>query len=189
MAWTGMYDDGMKGVYSGSGVSLALILVIVVGIAILAGIAIPKFTNHTEVPTSTNEASTGVTTRATEPAVSTRAACEARCRDQYGGSGSAGFDACIRACGTGGILREECPSERPACPSGESSICRRGVWYCRDAGARIFPETNNVQLNFPTDAQLRASACGEPALACESPAMPECKDGKWICVGPAAGVR
>ena len=29
-------------------------------------------------------------------------ACEAGCRDQYGGSGSAGFDACIRGCGAAG---------------------------------------------------------------------------------------
>lgn len=127
------------------------------------------------------------TREAQDAAVSTRAACEAGCRDQYGGSGSAGFDACIRACGAGGVLREECPSERPACPEGGSVVCRRGAWYCRDAGARVFPETNN--LNFPTDSQLREGACGEPGLACESPTTPECRNGKWTCIPPATGVR
>src|SRR3989344_4654373 len=29
-------------------------------------------------------------------------ACEAQCRNDYGGSGSGGFDACVRACGAGG---------------------------------------------------------------------------------------
>ena len=29
-------------------------------------------------------------------------ACVAGCRDQYGGSGSAGFDACVRECGAVG---------------------------------------------------------------------------------------
>jgi hypothetical protein len=36
-------------------------------------------------------------------------------------------------CGTPGAAAREtgCPSERPACPAGESAVCRRGVWYCR----------------------------------------------------------
>jgi len=34
------------------------------------------------------------------------------------------------------VLREDCPSERPACESGESPVCRRGVWYCRGDSAR-----------------------------------------------------
>ena len=38
------------------------------------------------------------------PATGTRAACEAGCRNEYGGAGNAGFDACIRACGAGGAL-------------------------------------------------------------------------------------
>ena len=86
---------------------------------------------------------TSTSREATGPAVSPRAACEAGCRNQYGGSGSAGFDACIRACGAGGVLREECPSDRPACPSGESSVCRRGTWYCReDVKSMVSPETD-----------------------------------------------
>lgn len=134
----------------------------------------------------TTESGSQTTREAQDPAISTRAACEAGCRNQYGGSGSAGFDACIRACGAGSVLREECPSERPACGSGESPVCRRGAWYCRDA-ARVFPETNN--LNFPTDAQMREGACGEPGLACKSPTTPECRNGKWTCIPPATGVR
>lgn len=77
---------------------------------------------------------------ASNPAISTLEACQAGCRNQYGGSGSPGFDACMRACGAGGVLREQ-------------------------------------------------AACGEPALACPSPQIPECKSGKWVCIGPATGIR
>ncbi|MBI4079741.1 cupredoxin family copper-binding protein [Candidatus Kaiserbacteria bacterium] len=86
--------------------------------------------------------STGLPSSDEDAALRESGACQAKCRDQYGGSGSAGFDACIRGCGEGGVLREECPPDRPACPAGESSVCRRGVWYCLDA-SRVFPETNN----------------------------------------------
>ena|SRR3989338_2777387 len=80
-----------------------------------------------------NEAAAG------ESVVGARAPCEAKCRNDYGGSGSAGFDACIRACGAGGVLREAaCPSPGPACPT---------------------------------------------------PEIPECKNGRWVCIGPATGVR
>ena len=45
--------------------------------------------------------------------------CQARCRDQYGGSGSAGFDACIRGCGAvgaaGGAREAACGNPGPAC--------------------------------------------------------------------------
>lgn len=57
-------------------------------------------------------------------------ACQAKCRDQYGGSGSAGFEACVRACGESSIFREACPEDRPACPEGEPLFCRYGKWVC-----------------------------------------------------------
>lgn len=88
-----------------------------------------------------------------------------------------------------------CPSPGPACPSPQSPVCREGKWYCREhtagaaAGARVFPETNNIEgLNFPTGTQLR-QACGEPALACEVPSIPDCRNGKWGCVPPATGSK
>src|SRR3989344_989524 len=141
------------------------------------------------------EEQTARTLREAAPAVGARAACEAGCRNQYGGSGSAGFDACMRGCGAGGVLREAaCPSPGPACPSPQSPVCHDGKWYCRlysndgaAAGARVFPETN-IEWNYPTDVQLKEAACGEPALACEAPPIPNCHNGKWIC-GPATGVR
>lgn len=43
--------------------------------------------------------------REVDPAILTLAVCKATCREQYGGSGSAGFDACMRACGTGESAR------------------------------------------------------------------------------------
>lgn len=42
-----------------------------------------------------------VSKRETPPATSDLDRCQAQCREQYGGSGSAGFDACMRACGQG----------------------------------------------------------------------------------------
>lgn len=167
------------------------LIAVVAFLALLAG-AIAIFML---LPTEGNDSSSNesVSREALGPAVSAIAACQAACRNQYGGSGSAGFDACMRACGEGGVLREEaaCPSPGPACPSPLSPVCHDGKWYCREnapagaAGARVFPETNNV-LNVPTDAQLREGACGEPGLACESPSIPECRNGRWTCIGPAS---
>ena len=164
------------------------LIAVVTFLALLAG-AVAIFVLR---PTGGNESALRETA---DPAVSTLAACQAGCRDQYGGSGSAGFDACMRGCGAGGaagILREAaCPSPGPACPSPQSPVCHNGKWYCREhapgaaAGARVFPETNNI-LNVPTDAQLREGACGEPGLACESPSIPECRNGRWTCIGPAS---
>lgn len=97
-----------------------------------------------------------------DPAVATRASCEAGCRDQYGGSGSAGFDACIRACGEGGVLREECSPDRPACPAGESVVCRRGVWYCRGESTREGAGAETKQMDKSSPALSPSSAA--PAL-------------------------
>lgn len=94
--------------------------------------------------------------------VATRASCEAGCRNTYGGSGSAGFDACIRACGEGGVLREECPSDRPACPAGESVVCRRGVWYCRGESAREGAGAETKQMDKSSPALSPASAAPAP---------------------------
>lgn len=168
-------------------------------LAILAGIAALKFlvVPENDEQAAKEEASRPLQdnpdAREVEPAVSALQACQAKCRDDYGGSGSPGFDACIRACGAGGHEREQaCPSPSPACPSPQSPICNDGRWYCREnpsgaAGARVFPETNNVELNYPTEAQLREGACGEPAMACPSPEFPECRNGLWVCIGPAKG--
>lgn len=195
----------MKSYQAGFG-SVALVVVFAL-IILGAGGGYLWFTNQAEAPETpvTPEENAGL--RETEPAVPTKELCEAKCRDQYGGSGSAGFDACIRACGAGGAARTggeaadagaireaACPSPGPACPSPQTPVCHDGKWYCRlysggAAGARVFPETNNRELNFPTDAQLREGACGEPGLACEVPTTPECKNGKWICVPPAKGVN
>ena len=148
------------------------------------------------VTTSSTDSSGALRTRTQEGGgASALAACQAGCRNQYGGSGSAGFDACIRGCGAvgaaGGAREAVCGNPGPACPSPQTPVCHDGKWYCREypPGARVFPESNNIQLNFSTDVQMREAACGEPGLACESPAMPECRNGKWICVPPATGVR
>ncbi|MDO8483282.1 MAG: DUF5667 domain-containing protein [bacterium] len=40
---------------------------------------------------------------------------------------------------------------------------------------RVFPDTNN-----------REAACpGDHVIACEVPKTPECRDGVWVCIGPA----
>ncbi len=80
----------------------------------------------------TTETSGGETARELEPAVSTLAACQARCRDQYGGSGSAGYEACIRSCGAGGAARgAACPGNiAPACEVPNTPECRDGKWIC-----------------------------------------------------------
>ncbi|OGZ06155.1 MAG: hypothetical protein A3C93_01350 [Candidatus Lloydbacteria bacterium RIFCSPHIGHO2_02_FULL_54_17] len=40
---------------------------------------------------------------------------------------------------------------------------------------RVFPETNNREVACP----------GDHAIACEVPKTPECRDGVWVCIGPA----
>src|SRR3990167_4844752 len=57
--------------------------------------------------------------RETDPAVSTLAACQAGCRDQYGGSGSSGFEACIRGCGAGPAAGAR--ETEPTSPKSEST--------------------------------------------------------------------
>ena len=140
---------------------------------------------------STDSSGASRTTTQEGGGASALAACQAGCRNQYGGSGSAGFDACIRGCGAvgaaGGAREAACAGDGPACPTPQSPVCHDGTWYCR----QYSNSRKNVtfELNFSTDVQMREAACGEPGLACESPAMPECRNGKWICVGPATGVR
>src|SRR3989344_5026881 len=108
------------------------LIAVVTFLALLAG-AVAIFVLR---PTGGNESALRETA---DPAVSTLAACQAGCRDQYGGSGSAGFDACMRGCGAGGAA---------------------GI--------------------------LREAACsGDVAPGCEAPTTPVCKNGKWICIGPA----
>ena len=132
--------------FSRNGFGAIGIVVILAIVLAAAGGGYYWFSQSREVPApqptaapSNTESAGAQNTREMSPAVSTRALCEAKCRDQYGGSASAGFDACIRACGAGGALRE--------------------------------------------------AACAEPGPACPSPDTPECKNGKWICVGPAKGVN
>ena len=74
-----------------SSLAAVLIFAAVVGVAAIIFISLPKGEPGREESN----------TRETDPAVSTLAACQAGCRDQYGGSGSAGFEACIRGCGAG----------------------------------------------------------------------------------------
>ena len=142
----------------------------------------------------------GSALRETPPAVPTEDYCRASCQDQYGGGGSSAYDACVRACMGGeevspsddpvALRGEACPSPGPACPSPQTPVCRDGKWYCREyaggaaSGAKV---SGTVELNFPSDEELKEGACGEPALACEVPSIPECKNGKWICVTPATG--
>ena len=58
----------------------------------------------------------GEVLRETPLAQSTYEVCVAKCRDQYGGSGSAGFDACVRACGAGSSAKVNGESaEEKAC--------------------------------------------------------------------------
>ncbi|TSC73894.1 MAG: hypothetical protein G01um101448_473, partial [Parcubacteria group bacterium Gr01-1014_48] len=130
------------------GIGLFMVIIIIAVLAILAGVAAPKFMATRETRDTVVQEPEQMQ-READPAVATKAACEAACRNQYGGSGSAGFDACIRACGAGGVLREEaaCASPGPACPSPQSPVCHNGKWYCREhvgeaaSGSRVFPET------------------------------------------------
>ena len=65
--------------------------------------------NQTDINFRAGE-TTGVgSLREVEPAVLTLQACQAKCRDKYGGSGSAGFDACMRSCGDGGAAKTTNP--------------------------------------------------------------------------------
>ena len=54
----------------------------------------------------------------------------------------------------------------------------------------------SVSQNAPTGesaasplSALREEACPSPGPACPTPEIPECKNGRWICVGPATGIR
>ncbi|KKW20051.1 MAG: Protease inhibitor Kazal-type [Parcubacteria group bacterium GW2011_GWA2_51_10] len=98
-----------------------LVLAAVVGVGAIIFISLPKG--------EPEESSL----RETDPAVSTLAACQAGCRDQYGGSGSSGFEACMRGCGAGpaaGARETEstspeaestpAPSQTPASPKPQS---------------------------------------------------------------------
>ncbi len=39
----------------------------------------------------------------------------------------------------------------------------------------------------PESDVLREQACPSPAMACQSPEIPSCQNGKWVCIGPAIG--
>ncbi len=146
-----------------------LFIIVIVALAILAGVAIPKLMRVSQEQENSGKKAAenetvgvqeDVSLRKGAPAVDSRAACEAACRDQYGGSGSAGFDACIRSCGAGGA-----------------------------AGARVFPETNNIGSSVPGGGEMREAACPTHGPACPSPQIAECKNGEWLCIGPATGVN
>ncbi len=128
----------MPGMHMGNrGISLPIILVVIV--ALLAGGA----AIFVLLPTGGEESGTESNSRESDPAISTLAACQAGCRDQYGGSGSAGFDACIRGCGAGGA-----------------------------AGARVFPETNNPTPSSAGATPAGVGAAPQPAPRTPPPASP-----------------
>ena len=92
------------------------VVLCLVVVAIVAGAAVFMYVRS---PQATDVAGDNANLeREIDPAVSTRARCEAACRDQYGGSGSAGFDACIRGCGAGEAAGARvAPSPTPATPT------------------------------------------------------------------------
>ncbi len=49
-------------------------------------------------------------------------------------------------------------------------------------------ENSNSLNSFP-ETQLREEACAESGLACETNEMRVCRNGKWVCIGPAKGVN
>ena len=101
-------------------------------------------------------------------------------------------DSTITETGSVGALREAaCPVPGPACPSPQTPVCHDGRWYCREhASAAAGARTSGVdELNFSTTEQLREAVCPEPALACEVPSIPVCRNGTWICVPPAKGIH
>jgi len=101
-----------------SSLAAVLIFAAVVGVAAIIFISLPKGESEREESN----------TRETDPAVSTLAACQAGCRDQYGGSGSAGFEACIRGCGAGPAAgareTEPTPPESASTPAPSQSPTR-----------------------------------------------------------------
>ena len=92
-----------------SSLAAVLIFAAVVGVAAIIFISLPKGESEREESN----------TRETDPAISTLAACQAGCRDQYGGSGSAGFEACIRGCGAGPAAGAR--ETEPTSPKSEST--------------------------------------------------------------------
>ncbi|HEY4477285.1 MAG TPA: hypothetical protein VJB56_01510 [Candidatus Paceibacterota bacterium] len=45
-----------------------------------------------------------------------------------------------------------------------------------------------IKFKSTRDTIVRESAmCGVPGPACSAPAIPDCQDGKWVCMGPASG--
>lgn len=84
----------MQRIWNSSGIAPVVVMVLVAISIVLAGIAIQAFVFDGE-----DRGDEGGALREEEPAQSTYEICLAKCRDQYGGSGSAGFDACVRACG------------------------------------------------------------------------------------------
>lgn len=45
-----------------------------------------------------------------------------------------------------------------------------------------------IKFKSTSDIMVRESAaCGAPGPACPAPAVPDCQDGKWVCMEPAGG--
>src|SRR3989338_903228 len=74
-------------------------------------------------------------------------------------AGGAGLQVSTEARGEtdAGTAREECPSDRPACQGGESPVCRRGVWYCREDQSQVV-QHNQSDLDFLSGNAVSASA-------------------------------
>ena len=96
------------------------------------------------------------------PAVSTKEACYAKCRDQYGGSGSAGYDACIRSCGADGAARgAACSGDvAPGCEVPMTPVCKDGKWICvppatGSSGARIESDSSVMSITNEGRDRLR----------------------------------
>jgi len=67
------------------------------------------------------------------------------------------------------------------------------IFISADGAPEIRDESDapfTIRLSSDADGvgTMREQACPSPGPACPSPKIAECKDGKWICVGPAEGL-
>lgn len=89
-------------------------------------------------------------------------------------------------------------NENESCPhTWQSRRCMNGLWVCDPASLsapdidtegkqRVFPETNNRV--FP-ETNNRTVCDDRQAPGCLRGEILECKNGRWVCIGPASGLK
>ncbi|KKW20407.1 MAG: Blue (Type 1) copper domain protein [Parcubacteria group bacterium GW2011_GWC2_52_8c] len=69
------------------------------------------------------------------------------------------------------------------------AIAGGGVYYLLVARLAIDQKIESATKDADNGASARqeAACSGDVAPACPSPQIPQCRNGRWICIGPASG--